>query len=212
MTKQPIPKMPTQPPTVLIIGCGVAGPVLAYLLKQRGYAPLLFEKVTRLGDAGASLMLMPNGLKVLGLIPGLLASIRGDSIDLQAFLDTTSDGETLGHSALPIKFEQKYGTPGLGVKRTEVNLKLKKMVEDAGVEVKEGWELEDIRETEHDVTAMFKNGESVTGSFLIGCDGIKAVTRKALLSKNGIQEGIPEFTGLTQVSPSRSLARQPGCC
>jgi salicylate hydroxylase len=49
------------PITVLIIGCGVAGPVLAVLLQRKGYSPIVFEKVRVLGDAGASLMLMPNG-------------------------------------------------------------------------------------------------------------------------------------------------------
>jgi salicylate hydroxylase len=49
------------PPTVLIIGCGIAGPVLALLLKRKGYNPIVFEKVRQLGDVGASLMLMPNG-------------------------------------------------------------------------------------------------------------------------------------------------------
>jgi salicylate hydroxylase len=48
-------------PSVLVIGCGVAGPVLALLLKRKGYAPTVFEKVKHLRDAGASLMLMPNG-------------------------------------------------------------------------------------------------------------------------------------------------------
>lgn len=48
-------------PVVLIIGCGIAGPVLGYLLKQKGYTPIVFEKVSELGDAGASLMLMSNG-------------------------------------------------------------------------------------------------------------------------------------------------------
>jgi salicylate hydroxylase len=47
--------------TVLIIGCGIAGPVLALLLKQKGYSPVVFEKVKELGNAGASLMLQPNG-------------------------------------------------------------------------------------------------------------------------------------------------------
>lgn len=47
--------------TVLIIGCGIAGPVLALLLKKKGYEPIVFEKVNRLGDAGASLMINPNG-------------------------------------------------------------------------------------------------------------------------------------------------------
>lgn len=49
-------------PKVLIIGCGVAGPVIALLLQKKGYEPAIFEKVRELGDAGASLMMFPNGL------------------------------------------------------------------------------------------------------------------------------------------------------
>jgi salicylate hydroxylase len=48
-------------PVVLIIGCGIAGPLLSNFLKQKGYNPIVFEKVSELGDAGASLMLMSNG-------------------------------------------------------------------------------------------------------------------------------------------------------
>jgi salicylate hydroxylase len=49
-------------PKVIIIGCGVAGPVIALLLQKKGYKPIVFEKVRELGDAGASLMMFPNGL------------------------------------------------------------------------------------------------------------------------------------------------------
>lgn len=46
---------------VLVIGCGIAGPVVAILLQKKGYKPIILEKVLEMGDAGASLMLMPNG-------------------------------------------------------------------------------------------------------------------------------------------------------
>jgi salicylate hydroxylase len=49
------------PPRVVIIGCGIAGPVIALLLKKKGYDPIVLEKVRKLGDAGGSLMMMPNG-------------------------------------------------------------------------------------------------------------------------------------------------------
>lgn len=49
------------PPVVLIIGCGIAGPVLGNFFKRKGYQPIVFEKVPELGVAGASLMLMSNG-------------------------------------------------------------------------------------------------------------------------------------------------------
>ena len=51
----------TRSPRALIVGCGIAGPVLAILLKNKGYETIVFEKVQKLGDVGASLMLMPNG-------------------------------------------------------------------------------------------------------------------------------------------------------
>lgn len=49
------------PPRVVVIGCGVAGPVIALLLKKKGYDPVVLEKVKKLGDAGGSVMMMPNG-------------------------------------------------------------------------------------------------------------------------------------------------------
>ncbi len=55
--------------TVLIIGCGVAGPVLATLLRRKGYKVIVFEKVKELDDAGGSLMLMPNGWVTLNIFP-----------------------------------------------------------------------------------------------------------------------------------------------
>lgn len=96
----------------------------------------------------------------------------------------------------------------MGVKRTDLNFKLKDMLTDLKVDVREGWELEDIEETEDTVTAHFNGGRCVSGSFLIGCDGIKAASRKILLEKQGLSEGQPLFSGLTQV---RQNARVLSC-
>jgi salicylate hydroxylase len=57
--------MSPQKNKVIIIGCGIAGPVIALLLKQKGYEPTVIEKVKQLGDVGGSLMMMPNGYEVL---------------------------------------------------------------------------------------------------------------------------------------------------
>lgn len=185
--------------TVLIIGCGIAGPVLANFLQRKGYSPIVFEKVPQLGDVGASLLLMPNGIKVLSLV-GVTSELEKDSIDLSGLLELSSGGEQLGFSTLPTTFREKYGEASLGVKRTDINLKLKDMITKQGVDVREGWELEDIRENEDSVTAFFKGQEPVTGSFLIGCDGIKAASRRLLLAQKGLKEGLPDFTGMTQTA------------
>ena len=50
---------------VIIVGAGIAGPVLALLLHQKGYRPVIVEKVTKLGDAGGSIYLQPNGYEAV---------------------------------------------------------------------------------------------------------------------------------------------------
>lgn len=251
----PPPGPPQRPPTVLIIGCGVAGPVLAVLLKRKGYHPIIFEKVRALGDAGASLMLMPNGMKVLDLV-GVAADLSsgsgsGSAFPLEAFEDRAAasndnrnngnGGLLLGTSALPSTFRQKYGQPAVGVKRTDLNFALKRLAADqAGIEVREGWALSSVSEDldpdsgTPGVTARFAHGEVARGDFLIGCDGIKAASREALLEmqrqrqkqvKSGAEDKteseiqqpppppLPSFTGLTQTSgfsPMPAAFREDG--
>ena len=52
-------------PKVLIIGCGVAGPVIALFLKRKGYSPVVVERAQSLGYEGSALALAPNGYILL---------------------------------------------------------------------------------------------------------------------------------------------------
>lgn len=47
--------------TVLVVGCGIVGPVIALLLKKKGYRPVIAERVTEMRDVGLSHSLYPNG-------------------------------------------------------------------------------------------------------------------------------------------------------
>lgn len=131
---------------------------------------------------------------------GLAEEVAKESLPLTGFWDGVSSGETLGHSRLPAAFTAKYGQPAAGIKRTSINLMLKKRLLDMDVELREGWKLESIQENEDSVTAIFDGGRTVTGSFLIGCDGIKAASRRIMLEMQGIHMGMPTFTGLAQVA------------
>jgi salicylate hydroxylase len=39
---------------VIIIGCGIAGPVLATFLKLKGYHPIVYDRIDSIGEAGIS--------------------------------------------------------------------------------------------------------------------------------------------------------------
>ncbi|XP_037040981.1 aurachin C monooxygenase/isomerase-like [Bradysia coprophila] len=184
---------------VIIIGCGIAGPVIALLLKRKGYEPVILEKVKELGDAGASLMMCPNGLKVLSLLE-IGRCITESATHLEVLCESNFGGDVLGVSDLPSKYPQKYGQPAFGVKRTTLNLALKDALKADNIKVHEGWKLKDIMENEDSVTAVSETGEKVVGSFLIGCDGIKAISRLVILKKHGAEEEEASYTGLTQTA------------
>lgn len=137
-------------------------------------------------------------MKVLNLV-GLADKVKEISTPIREFRESSANGDALASSCLPSTFTEKYSQPGIGIKRTTLNLLLKQMLLDLEVEVREGWELVDIEESENSVTAVFNGNRKVTGTFLIGCDGIKSATRKILLKNQNQGEGVPSFTGLTQV-------------
>lgn len=146
-----------------------------------------------------TLTLRHQSLKVLNLV-GLAEAVVSESTPIEAFHDATADGETLGTSDVPSTFAEKYRQPAAGVRRTFLNLKLKQMLIDLDVDVREGWELIDIKEDDDSVTAVFNDGRTVKGSMLVGCDGINSAARAAILRMQGITEGMPTYTGLTQAS------------
>ena len=113
--------------------------------------------------------------------------------------DQKSTGEDIGVTYMPSRAIQRYGQPACGVKRTTLNLALKQALSNAGIQVCEGWKLKEIIETENGVEAISEDGQREAGSFLIGCDGIKAVSRSLILAKHGVAEELASYTGLTQV-------------
>ncbi|KAK1977244.1 hypothetical protein LZ30DRAFT_692296 [Colletotrichum cereale] len=199
---------------VLVVGCGVAGPVVACLLKQKGYEPIIFERSEALGDVGASQMICPNGMKVLNIIGPIRDKLLQNGPRLLELCDYKASGEVLGRSDVPTEFAERYGQPAIGVKRTVITSWLRDLAIESGIEVREGWKLEQIQETEGSVTAFFEGGKSETGCFLVGGDGLKAATRRLLLARGGIEEKTPSFTGLTQtagISPTPEAFRNsPG--
>ena len=47
--------MSQTPAKVIIVGAGIAGPVLSIFLKLAGYEPVIYERVDSIADAGLSL-------------------------------------------------------------------------------------------------------------------------------------------------------------
>ncbi|ESZ98725.1 hypothetical protein SBOR_0963 [Sclerotinia borealis F-4128] len=182
---------------VIIIGCGIAGPVIAILLQKKGYTPIVLEKVRKLGEAGGSLYLQPNGLKVLNLV-GLATTVTDNAPWVEQMWEKTHEGEVLGGGNFLGTLKETYGQPACGTKRALFNLALEKAIVDAGIEFHAGWKLDNIEESETGVIAVSEDGQRIEGSFLVGCDGIKAASRHILLKRKAYDEPEATYTGLVQ--------------
>ena len=142
-------------------------------------------------------------LKVLALVD-LVDKILEDTVPALELRDLKSTGELLGMSKVPSSFVRRYGQPATGVPRTGLNLALKDTLQNKGITLHEGWKLQKIEETETGVIAFAADGRQVEGSFLVGCDGLKSVSRGLFLQRKGASEKTPTFTGLIQVDHSLS--------
>ncbi|KAJ7101410.1 FAD/NAD-P-binding domain-containing protein [Mycena belliarum] len=181
---------------VIIAGCGIAGPVLALLLKQKGYEPVIYERGQRTPEgAGLSLMLQLNGLRILSLIPGLVEQLPGKSIDeASVYSVVPSDERILGQSGHPGALRHEYGYGLFGLRRPSFLALLTDTAIAQGIEVHFDSQVLDIEPGKGSVGVRLHNGETARASFVVGADGLHSNVRVALFGKQSAT-----FTGLTQV-------------
>ncbi|KAF8514346.1 hypothetical protein BU17DRAFT_94619 [Hysterangium stoloniferum] len=179
---------------ILIIGAGAAGPALALSLHQKGYKVILFEKYDGPSPGGASINFAANGLRVLDSI-GLAEPLftRNIAVPVQTVSFRTEKNIIVKSD---IDYVQKtFGFPFAGMKRSVFLQFIIESVQERGIEIRFSHALTGIIQAEDHVTAIFDNGQSVKGTFLVGCDGLHSQTRKILFGPD-----VAEYTGLTQTA------------
>ena len=82
----------------LIIGGGIAGPVLALFLRQSGFDAQIFEASNGPSDIGGSLGLAPNGMNVLAAA-GVADPVRDVSVTGHEWRFENQDGKVLARAS-----------------------------------------------------------------------------------------------------------------
>ncbi|KAJ7102774.1 hypothetical protein C8R44DRAFT_808523 [Mycena epipterygia] len=183
------------PTKVIVVGCGIAGPVLALLLKQKGYDPVIYERGKRSPDAGLSLMLQLNGLRILSLIPGLVEKLPGMAIDRALLYSVVpTDERILGESNYPGDLRREYGFGLFGVQRPNFLALLSDTALAHGIQVHFERQVVDVEQTDEYARVRLNTGEMDTASLVVGCDGLHSNVRVSLFGKEAAT-----FTGLTQI-------------
>jgi FAD-dependent urate hydroxylase len=179
---------------VLVIGCGVGGPVVALALQRAGFAPTLYEAHAEASadEVGSFLNLASNGLDVLRTL-GALEVVQGAGFPTPRMTLFSGTGKRLGE--VPNGGRLPDGTVSLTLKRGVLHRLLREEAQRRGIGVVSGKRLVDATSNDDHVVASFDDGSRATGELLVGADGLQSRTRAVIDAAN---PG-PRFTGQLSV-------------
>lgn len=163
----------------LIIGAGVAGPVLAIALQRVGIDAHLCEGSPSGADRrGAWLNFQANGMDALRAVDaaGPLENL-GYPNDTISFI--TGGGKELGR--IPMAAQRPDGQLSVMMRRADLYRELNALAAARGARYDYGKEfVSATTASDGRVRAQFADGSSATGDLLIGCDGIHSTVRRMI--------------------------------
>jgi 2-polyprenyl-6-methoxyphenol hydroxylase-like FAD-dependent oxidoreductase len=163
---------------ILVVGAGVGGLTAATAFAQRGVEAVLIERRPAFDVAGVGLGQPANALRVydaLGVLQEILST--GFVYDHMYIFDPNRQlivkhRFLLGDERIP---------PVCALSRLQLHEILLRAAQRAGVEVRLGHTLSEIREEPDRVTVEFSNSHTDSFDLLAGFDGIRSATRHHLV-------------------------------
>lgn len=160
----------------IIIGAGIAGPIMAIQLKNMDYDVAVFESRPRESTSeGAFLGITPNGLNVLSAFISLSDLKKEYTPGSMRFMN--NKGKQIAVLLTGYQ-KEKYGSETIQVKRARLNALIRDAAEKSGVKIHYEKKCAGLNETPEGVEVRFDDGEMRTSDVLIACDGVFSTVRK----------------------------------
>jgi 2-polyprenyl-6-methoxyphenol hydroxylase-like FAD-dependent oxidoreductase len=174
----------------LIIGCGVAGPVVALFLQRAGIEAEIFEARAESIDYGGSFLNMAcNGLSVLKQL-GLDERVTCQGSPIPRMQIWNGNGKRLGEVLNGARTE--VGAPSINILRSRLHQVLREEAEHRRIKLTFGKKVADLTTRAQGVIATFEDGTTAEGSFVVGSDGVHSRTRQRI----NPHAPTPQYTGL----------------
>lgn len=178
---------------ILIAGGGIGGLATAMGLARHGIASLVLEKSASLGEIGAGIQLGPNAFHAFDFLGiGDAARKMAVYIDSLRLMDALS-GEQITAIPLGDDFRRRFGNPYAVVHRGDLHgVFLEACRSHHLVELATASEVIAYEQDGATVTVEIADGSRISGSALIGADGLWSNVRRQLVS-----DGNPRVSGHT---------------
>ena len=174
----------------LIIGFGIAGPIVALFLQRAGIEAEIYEARASSTDyGGLFLNTACNGLGVLKTL-GLDEQVSRQGSPIPRMVIWSGNGKRLGEVRNGARAE--VGAPSINILRSRLHQVLREEAEQGRIKIAFGKKLQGLETGKQGVVATFEDGTTAEGSFLVGCDGVYSRTRSLINS----DAPTPQYTGL----------------
>jgi FAD-dependent urate hydroxylase len=191
----------------LIVGAGIAGPVLGMVLRRLGADVTILEaRPAPSGQEGAWLGLAPNGMRVLAGL-GLEGEVVARGVASEGMVFHNGRGRTIG--AIDHRdYARRFGARMIAIRRGVLHEILLAAARAQDVDVQFGARLEQLHQDQGGVAARLADGREFTGDALVGCDGLRSRVRALALP----DAPAPAYTGLLDLGGFARCAAplQPG--
>ena len=189
--------------TAMVIGGGIAGPVVATALLKAGIQATVYEAYPTLAEGiGGGLALAPNGLAALGII-GADDAVRALATPVTSAVMAVGENARRLPSLADVEPLQIVG-------RGDLHRVLHDRAAESGVCFEYGKRLVGATQGPNSVTARFGDGSTATADVLIGADGVRSTVRTLIdpEAPSAGYTGLLSFQGYVDAGPD--LEPEPG--
>ena len=163
----------SEPPSVLIVGAGIAGLALGRALGARGISAEIIERTTAWTPAGTGIYLPANGVRALqSLGIGDAVTSRSVRMTYQRILDNR------GRLLAEVHLDAVWGVVGpcVGMRRPDLHSML--LDGARGVPLRLGTTVTALTESHDAVTVVFDDGVQREYDVVVGADGVHSMIRR----------------------------------
>ncbi|MET8873190.1 3-hydroxybenzoate 6-monooxygenase [Nocardia sp. NPDC004604] len=182
--------MPTDDP-IIVIGGGIGGMSTALALAKTGRSVHLVEQAAEFGEVGAGLQVGPNVMRMFDRLGVLDAVTEIAFFPENLILRDAMDGSEVYRLPLDAAFRERFSYPYATIHRADLHAVLTEACRaQPQVRLQTGCKIVSVEQTPDRVHAHTDEGQVLTGTALIGADGVWSGVRGIVLG-----DGEPRITG-----------------